>query len=72
MRYRILESGSPLRFGPLFEYLESDSDFAVFYTQLLAGSEFQAFFWELPAVTLKTLDQPAEFVLMDAPALSGR
>ena len=70
MRYRILESGSPLRFGPLFEHLQSDSDFADFYTQLLAGSEFQAFFWELPALTLKNLDQPAEFVLMDAPALS--
>ena len=37
---------------------------------MLAGSEFQAYFWELPAITLNTLDQPAEFVLMDAPALS--
>jgi hypothetical protein len=70
VRYRILESGSPLPFGALFERLESDPDFARFYTQLLAGSEFQAFFWELPAVTLGTLDQPAEFVLIDAPALS--
>ncbi len=65
-----LESGSPLSFHALFEYLASDPDFARFYTQLLAGSEFPAFFWELPALTLGTLDQPAEFVLMDAPALS--
>lgn len=38
---------------------------------MLAGSEFRAFFWELPAITLNTLDQAAEFVLIDAPALAG-
>ena len=71
VRYRILASGSPVRFGSLFEHLASDPDFARFYTQLLAGSEFEAFFWELPALTLSTLNQPVEFVLIDAPALSG-
>jgi len=69
-RYHVLKSGSPLSFGELFERLESDPDFADFYTQLLAGSGFPAFFWELPALTLSTLEQPAEFVLIHAPALS--
>jgi hypothetical protein len=70
VRYCVTEFESPLSFGGLFDHLESNPDFADFYTHLLSGSEFQAFFWELPALTLNTLDQPAEFVLVDAPSLS--
>lgn len=69
-QYRILEGDAPLSFRRFFELLESDHDFADWYSGELAAFEAEAFYWELPPLTSETLDQHAEFVLIEAPMLA--
>jgi hypothetical protein len=68
--YRLVENGSPLTFRRCFELLESDAGFADWYCEELAGFDAEAFYWELPPLTSATLDDDAEFVLIDAPELA--
>jgi len=70
-RYRILEDGSPAAFRRYFELLASDTAFADWYSGELAAFDAGAFYWELPALTSTTLDDDAEFVLIEAPVLAG-
>jgi hypothetical protein len=69
-QYRILEGDAPLSFRRFFELLESDHDFADWYSGELAAFEAAAFYWELPPLTSATLDDDAEFVLIEAPGLA--
>jgi hypothetical protein len=69
-RLQILRGDSRISFQELFHLLESDPDFGVWYTGILARSEFQAYFWEHPPISLGTLEAAAEFVLLDSPALA--
>ncbi len=68
--YRILEDGAPLSFRRFFELLAADEQFENWYTEELAASESAAFYWELPPLTSRALDQDAEFVLIEAPMLA--
>lgn len=52
------------------ELWASSADFRGFYTALLGATELDAYFWELPPVTLGTLGQPFEFVLIASPGLA--
>ena len=69
--YRLLEDGLPMSFRRCFELLESDTGFGDWYTAELAGFDAKAFYWELPPMTRATLDEQAEFVLIEAPILQG-
>ena len=62
--------GESLIFQKLFELLRISSEFRSWYTELLAGSRFDAFYWEHPCLTLTRLQQAVEFVLIDAPMLA--
>jgi len=68
---RILDDGSPVTFRRWFDLLESETDFADWYSGELGAFEAAAFYWELPALTSATLDDDAEFVLIEAPVLAG-
>jgi hypothetical protein len=70
-RYRLSDDRGPLSFGRLSELWSADQSFISWYTELLAGSHLLSFFWEHPAVSAGTLGKPAEFVLLEAPALTG-
>lgn len=70
-RYRLFRGPHALTFRQLFDGLENDDDFCRWYTQLLAAATADAYFWEHPALTDRTLDAEVEFVLIDAPALAG-
>jgi len=69
-RCRIRQGGTDLSFRELFNLLEEEAEFAAWYTELLAGAEFAAYFWEHPPLTAATYDHPAEFVLLDSPTLA--
>lgn len=69
-RFRLSRAGSTLSFRELFELLESDLEFASWYTRLLADSGSEAFFWEHPPIAAQSYDDAAEFVLIDSPALA--
>lgn len=71
-RYRLFRGEASLSFGQLFDLFASNDDFCGWYTQLLAASPGEAFFWEHPAISDRTLDVDAEFVLIDAPALADQ
>ena len=70
-RYQVLADNSPLTFRRCLELLESDSGFADWYSEALTAFEARAFYWELPPLTAATLDDDAEFVLIEAPMLEG-
>lgn len=69
--YRVHRDGDYLTFRELLGGLEADDSFANWYTEQLAACPFGACFWEHPALTGSNVDQPAEFVLLDAPSLAG-
>ena len=71
MRFQIAKGDTGLSFRELFSLLEHDPGFADWYTRILAGCAFPAFFWEHPAFSTERFDQEAEFVLIEAPSLAG-
>lgn len=71
VRYHILQEQSPLSFRELFSLLESNTGFAEWYSRTIAGSDFTAFFWELPPLTIDTFENEAEFVLINSASLAS-
>ena len=68
---RLYDDNQPLSFCEFFAALSSDTAFISWYTELLAGSNFISFFWEHPPLTVDAMAQPVEFVLIEAPSLTG-
>lgn len=48
----------------------TDEHFADFFSQLLASSRFEAYFFETPALTKTSVEQPFEFVLINSTTLA--
>lgn len=69
-RYRVVADNKALTFRQLFDSLRSDGEFADWYSKTLAAFKGDAFYWELPPLTRTTIDNEAEFVLIDAPILA--
>lgn len=69
-KVRLLDDGTPLSFLEFIRLLEHDDDFSAWYTRLLAHTEFEAFYWEHPPLTLESIERDTEFVLLNAPALA--
>lgn len=65
----LYENTNPLTFRSLFRLLQDDAGFANWYTDLLNCSRFNAYFWEHPPLTRSSIDDEAEFVMIDAPML---
>lgn len=70
-RYTLAEDSGTLSRGDFLERLAGDAAFADWYSSLLAASPYPACFWENPPLVEDGLDHPAEFVLLEAPALAG-
>ena len=70
-RFQIFEGTARLSFRELFNLLENDSDFGRWYGETLASCGLAAFFWEHPPLTVATVDDEAEFVLLESSALAG-
>ncbi len=69
-KIEIFENDSQLSFRELFALLKRSADFAIWYSELVASCEFEAFFWELPPLTADTIGNGAEFVVIESVALS--
>ncbi len=69
-KYHLRQGGAALSFRELFRLLAGEDDFADWYGQLLAASDYRAFYWEHPPLTSGNVDRDAEFVLIDAPVLA--
>ena len=69
-RYRVMHDQDGVSFRSYMTMLESDQDFASWYTDLLVTAGHDAFFWEHPPLCNNNIDSDAEFVLLDSPALA--
>lgn len=65
----LYENGKRLTFRTLIGLLQDDTDYANWYTALLNRLPFNAYFWEHPPLTQSSIDDEAEFVVIDAPML---
>ena len=70
-RYRLLADNAPLSHRDVIDLMQSDDEFANWYSALLADSSLDAFYWEQPPLTRQDFDRNAEFVLIDAPLLAA-
>lgn len=69
-RFELWQQDSRLSFREFFRLLRTNPAFRTWYSRTLADCPFEAFYWEHPPLTLDTVDDTAEFVLLDAPALA--
>jgi len=59
-----------LSFGDVIGLWHDSDEFRSYFAALIGGSSFDAFFWETPPVTNRTLGRPFEFVLIEGASLS--
>lgn len=69
-RIQIYQGEDPVSFGAYLKLLAEDQAFASWFTDLLAGADYEAFFWEHPPLGDANIDSGVEFVLLDSPALA--
>ena len=62
-------NASAISYAGILELWRDSAEFRVYFNQLLVDFPFTAFRWETPPVTIATLNQPFEFVLLDSPEL---
>ena len=71
VKYQICKENELLSFKEVIQYWETNNVFSDFFNKILAESEFEAFFWEIPPMTLLDLNLPFEFVLVKSNLLSN-
>jgi hypothetical protein len=64
------EGSKDLSFREVIRLWQDNDDFRCYFSATISESQFEAFFWETPPVTERTLDQPFEFVLVESASLS--
>lgn len=72
LRFSIANERGRLNFQQVLDLLENSPDFIQFYKSILIHPGYEAFFWEHPPVTHKTLDQLYECNLINSPILAGK
>lgn len=69
-QYRLLHQQNLLTYAKVIDAWQRNQAFQDFFTDLLAQAEFAAYFWETRPLTVTTLEQPFEFVLVNSPQLA--
>ena len=72
VRIFLLQDSAPLPIHDFLKLLAQNAHFTDWYSNVLASCCFEAFFWELPALSLNSIHHDSEFVLLDAPTLEAR
>jgi len=68
----ISSGNSVLSYGDVLDLWVEDEIFRGYYLDILAQTPYLAFRWETPPVTVQTLGQAFEFVVLNSPFLSRR
>jgi len=68
-KYQIFEGEKCLKFPEVFQLWKTSEAFQVFYNNILADSDYEGFFWEIPPVNLNWDNIDFEFVLVNSRAL---
>ena len=69
-KFSIFSHNQQLTYAEVIELWQRDRNFRSFFSSLLAESPFKAYFWETPPITISTVNQSFEFVLIDSPQLA--
>lgn len=70
LRLTIALDSRPASFGEVIQAWQYDKDFRSMFNSLLADAPYSAFRWETPPVTVETLSQPFDCVILDSPSLA--
>jgi hypothetical protein len=65
-KVRVSWQAATITCGAAFELCRTNDDFRTQLIDALARSSFAAYFWEMPPVTVSSLNRPFEFVLTEA------
>lgn len=68
-QFKIFANQEQLTYSQVIKLWQTNSEFNLFLNSLLANSDFSAYFWETPPITLSTVNQLFEFVLVNSPQL---
>ena len=66
-----LRGDAPLSFCELFDLLESESEFAISFSEMLTDNDYAAYFLEFPPLTKAVLQNATEFVLIESSLLAS-
>ncbi|MBX3058979.1 MAG: hypothetical protein KF770_21135 [Anaerolineae bacterium] len=66
----VSDSQSRLKFSDVLRLLRESADFRSYLTTQLSNTPFTAFRWETPPVTLASVDQEFECVVLDSPGIA--
>ena len=72
LHFGVDRDGQAASFAAVVDGWRGDPAFRSELNEALAGAPFGAFRWETPPVTLATVGQPFEFVLLDSPELARK
>ena len=70
--HRLFAGDNPMSYRHFIDQLSGETKFRQEFNALLASSKFSAYRFETPVLTGDTMDEPFEFVLIDAPGLCRR
>lgn len=65
----IEKENSPLSYKDVIHLWEQSESFRDYYIDLMLNSPFSAYRWETPQISLRNVDKPFEFVMLDSPGL---
>ena len=68
-RYRILSGAEVLRFDEVISLWQDDTDFRLFFFEILSASSYSAYRFETPVISSRNCSKKFEFVLIDTPWL---
>jgi len=71
LQYRLLRDSEPLSWSDVVDRWQNDRAFRSFFMSLLVDAPFPAYFWETPPITMSTMTNAFEFVLVDSHELVG-
>ena len=68
-RFTVKSDLMPITYNEVLNLWKLDADFREYYTNSLANSDFTAYRWETPPLSIASINQPFEYVLLDSPGL---
>lgn len=71
-RYRLSCDGVPMTYSMVLDLWSDNAEFRGYFTNLLADSPFTGYRWETPVLTLRSVAEPFEFVLLNSPGFCSR